>query len=112
MSELGVAPRTNSSAIASLVVGGLSFLSVFGCCCIAPVGGIIAVALGRGAKRQIQAAPNREGGAALATTGEVMGWASIVLGVALMIMVVLYTVLVVSVAGSTNVVHQPVCFGC
>lgn len=82
----GAAPRTNSNAVISLVLGiaGLLLCGIFT--------GIPAVIVGGKAKKDIAASGGAEGGGGMATAGVVLGWiatAWTVLMVGLVIVVVL-----------------------
>ena len=75
----GLGPRTNSKAIASLVVsiGGAVF--VFICGCFTPFAGVVSVVLAHVARREIREAQGAETGIGLAIAGEAIGWIEIAL---------------------------------
>jgi hypothetical protein len=83
--------ETSGKAIASLVlgIGGFVILPL--------VLSILAIVLGRSAKREIAERPGL-GGGGLATAGIVLGW----IGVALVVLAVLFIVLVVVASTSTS----------
>jgi uncharacterized membrane protein len=82
---------TSGKAIASLVLGIGGFV-------IFPlVLSILAIVFGRLAKREIAERPGL-GGAGLATAGIVLGW----IGIALVVLAVLFIVLVVAASNSTS----------
>ena len=58
------------SLVSSLVGGFLGML----CCLPAPVGGILAIVLGRQARDQIRRSGGTETGEGLAQAGEIIGW--------------------------------------
>jgi len=85
------AGETSGKAIASLVLGIGGFV-------IFPfVLSVLAIVFGRQAKREIAERPGL-GGAGLATAGIVLGW----IGVALVVLAVLFIVLVVAASTSTS----------
>ena len=85
------AGETSGKAIASLVLGIGGFV-------IFPfVLSILAIVFGHQAKREIAKRPGL-GGAGLATAGIVLGW----IGVALVVLAVLFIVLVVAASTSTS----------
>jgi uncharacterized membrane protein len=83
--------ETSGKAIASLVlgIGGFVILPL--------VLSILAIVLGRSAKREIAERPGL-GGGGLATAGIVLGW----IGVALTVVAVLLVLLLVAASTSTN----------
>jgi hypothetical protein len=64
------APETNSSAVASLVLGALWLLGI---------GSVLALIFGYRARREIKSSQPHQTGAGLATAGIVLGWVGIVL---------------------------------
>jgi hypothetical protein len=69
-----ITTRTNGFAVWSLVssiVGGVLGMV---CCLPAPIGGIIAIVLGRQARGQIRSSGGAETGEGLAQAGEIIGW--------------------------------------
>jgi hypothetical protein len=86
-----VSEGTSGNAIASLVLGILGFV-VFPL-----VPSILAIVLGRSAKRDIAARPGL-GGEGMATAGIVLGW----IGVAVIVVAVLFVVPVLSAVSGNN----------
>jgi Domain of unknown function (DUF4190) len=74
-------PRTNSLAIASLVLG---IAQVF----FWLVGAILALVFGYKARRQIDESGGREGGRGMAIAGIVLGWVGVGLAIAQIVFVV------------------------
>ena len=66
------APRSNTKAVWSLVLGIVSVATCFGL-----LAGIPAIVLGRGAKRELAAAAGHEKGEGMASAGVLLGWLSI-----------------------------------
>jgi hypothetical protein len=64
------AAETNSSAVASVVLGALWLLGI---------GSVLALIFGYRARRQIKSSQPNQGGAGLATAGIVLGWVGIAL---------------------------------
>jgi hypothetical protein len=75
------AAHTNGQAIASLVTAIAGGVLGMICCLPAPIGGIVAVVLGRSARGSIRRSGGIETGEGLATAGEILGWILVVLGV-------------------------------
>jgi Domain of unknown function (DUF4190) len=91
-----VQQRTNGTAIGALITGIASFFLGWFCCLIAPVGGIVAIVLGRRARREIRMSGGYESGEGIATAGEVIGWIVTALGVlGLLLALVILTLIVV-----------------
>lgn len=78
-------PKTNSSAIISLVCGILSWLGVFG------LGGILSVIFGHVAKKEIRNTAGAQEGNGMATAGLVLGYLNLamsLIGACLAILVI------------------------
>ena len=76
VNNLPVRPlETNSSAVVSLVLGALWLVGI---------GSVLALVFGYRARRELQSSEPRQGGAALATAGIVLGW----VGIAVLLVVV------------------------
>jgi hypothetical protein len=76
VNDLPVRPlETNSSAVVSLVLGALWLLGI---------GSVLALVFGYRARRELESSEPRQGGAALATAGIVLGW----VGIAVLLVVV------------------------
>jgi hypothetical protein len=72
------------SLVSSIVGGVLGMI----CCLPAPLGGILAIVLGRQAKDQIRRSRGAETGEGLATAGEIIGWVITALGVLALVSIV------------------------
>jgi hypothetical protein len=81
------APKTNTKALVSLIVAIAAFVT-----CLYPAG-LASVILARGAKKEIAASGGQEGGAPLATIGEIFGWIELGLFVLGVVGVILLIVL-------------------
>jgi hypothetical protein len=81
------APKTNTKALVSLIVAIAAFVT-----CLYPAG-LASVILARGAKKEIAASGGHEGGAPLATIGEIFGWIELGLFVLGVVGVILLIVL-------------------
>lgn len=80
-------PGTSSNAVLSLVMGILAF---FVCPIILAV---IAIVYGNKAKEEIEASNGMITGSGLATTGRVLGWINLILGVVGLLLLVFFVIL-------------------
>ena len=76
-SPMGYPPRTNSSAVAGLVLSLVGFVVCF-------VGSILGIVFAGKAKKEIRASNGAETGEGMATAAQVLGWVG--LGVAILVM--------------------------
>ena len=72
-------------SLVSSIAGGILGLV---CCLPAPIGGIVAIVLGRQARAQIRRAGGAETGEGLAQAGEIIGWIITVLSILAVIVIV------------------------
>lgn len=86
-------PRTNSNAVAAMIV---SIASLFVC----PIIGCVGIYLGSRARREISQTGEQGDGMALA--GVIVGWIAVGLGVLSVLLVVVWLVFVVGMAASIS----------
>jgi hypothetical protein len=93
-----------------LGLGGAFFLCA--CCCLSPFLGVPAVVLAHSARGAVRRSGGVEGGAELATAGEVLGWISIATPVLFAAFGVLVLLLGSGGSNSGPILHRPECLGC
>ena len=91
-------PPTNGTAVGSLIAALVGLVLGFACLLPFLVGGIVAVILARGAKRDIRASGGTQGGEGLAGAAAIIGWVDIALGLLFIIGIIVLIALGIATA--------------
>ena len=94
-------------AIGALITAIAGGVLGFVCCLPAPIGGIVAIFLGRSARGTIRRSGGLETGEGLATAGEIIGW----IVTALSVLAIVGCVLLIAVGDQTKNVFSNIASG-